>query len=167
VRTVLASVVCVLFALAAGAWESASSGAARSVDQKGRTHAPSVELRLSRSQGGKHDRFTVNITTRRTTGVRGQTRTNYSVTAKAVHAGIACVNDRDQRFPDARAGTHVRATLDPARGKGGPEGWCRGVFRGAVTYFEGYACPPKGTCHVPPGFPTRTVIVGRFSFRVR
>jgi hypothetical protein len=45
----------------------------------------------------------------------------------------------------------VRAVLDPARGEGGPEGWCPGLFRGTVTYFEGFA---------------RKRVVARFSFRV-
>jgi hypothetical protein len=60
----------------------------------------------------------------------------------------------------------VRAVLDPARGEGGELGWCAGLFRGTVTYFEGFACPPKGTCHPPHGFPTRKRVVARFSFRV-
>ena len=39
-------------------------------------------------------------------------------------------------------------------------------YRGTITYFEGFACPARGTCHVPPGFPTRTKVVARFAFVV-
>jgi hypothetical protein len=77
------------------------------------------------------------------------------------------VNNRDRVFATARAGARVRAVLDPARGEGGPEGWCRGRFRGTVTYTEAFACPPAGRCRPPRGFPTRRVVVARFSFRVR
>jgi hypothetical protein len=44
-----------------------------------------------------------------------------------------CVNPRDRVFADRRTDARVRAVLDPARGEGGPEGWCRGRFRGTVT----------------------------------
>jgi hypothetical protein len=56
--------------------------------------------------------------------------------------------------------------LDPARGEGGPEGWCRGRFRGNITYSAEFACPPKGTCQPPPDFPSRTEVVARFTVRV-
>ena len=128
-------------------------------------HAP-MRVTLARPEGGRHDRFAAAITTRRTTGVRG-TRSHYTVAAAGVKARPGCVNNRDRRFSDGPAGTRVRAELDPARGEGGPEGWCPGRYRGTVTYFEGFACPAKGTCHVPAGFPTRTQVVARFGFRVR
>jgi hypothetical protein len=77
------------------------------------------------------------------------------------------VNNRDRVFAAGPAGARVRAVLDPARGEGGPEGWCRGVFRGTVTYSEAFACPPSGRCRPPRGFPRRKVVVARFTFRVR
>jgi hypothetical protein len=119
------------------------------------------------SAGGRHDRFAVAITSGHATGVVGQTRRSSVAEAHAVHPASACVNNRDRVFPERRAGARVRAVLDPARGEGGPEGWCRGRFRGAVTYVEAFACPPAGRCRPPRGFPTRKVIVARFSFRVR
>jgi hypothetical protein len=127
--------------------------------------SPSPSLVVSPSVGGKHDRFIVAITSRHGTGVFGKTRRVYSVEAHAVRSAIACVNNRDRRFPDGPAGSRVRAALDPARGEGGPFGWCRGRFRGAVTYTEGFACPPAGTCRLQ--FPSRSRVVARFSFRVR
>jgi hypothetical protein len=125
-----------------------------------------VMLTVSPSAGGSHNRFAVRITTRHATGVTGKTRRTYMAEAHAVRPASGCVNNRDRVFPDAAAGTRVRAVLDPARGEGGPEGWCPGLFHGTVTYFEGFACPPKGTCHPPHGFPTRKLVVARFSFRV-
>jgi hypothetical protein len=122
---------------------------------------------VSPSAGGRHDRFAVAITSRHATGVFGSTRRSYVAEAHAVHPASGCVNNRDRVFADRRAGARVRAVLDPARGEGGPEGWCRGRFRGTVTYSEASACPPAGRCRPPRGFPTRTVVVARFTFRVR
>jgi hypothetical protein len=125
-----------------------------------------LSLTVSPAVAGKHERITVAITAQRPTGVFGRTRRTYIVEAHAERPASGCVNNRDRVFPEGAAGTRLRARLDPARGEGGPEGWCRGRFRGTVTYLEAFACPPAGTCHPPPGFPTRTRIVGRFSFRV-
>jgi hypothetical protein len=129
--------------------------------------ASALMLTVSPSVAGKHDRVAITITLPRATGVFGQARRAYIAEAHAVHPASGCVNNRDRLFGVARAGTRARATLDPARGEGGPEGWCPGRYRGTVTYVEGFACPPKGTCHVPPGFPSRKRVVARFSFRVR
>jgi hypothetical protein len=122
---------------------------------------------VSPTAGGKHVRFTVAFTGERATGVFGNTRRSYIVEAYAVRPASACVNNRDRALSGRPAGTRMRATLDPARGKGGPLGWCRGAFRGTVTYSEAYACPPKGRCRPPKGFPRRTRLIARFSFRVR
>ncbi|MDX6689921.1 MAG: hypothetical protein QOG15_1378 [Solirubrobacteraceae bacterium] len=121
---------------------------------------------VSPRAGGKHDRFAVAITTAHATGVRGKTRRMYIVEAHAVRPASACVNNRDRVFADRPAGARLRAKLDPARGEGGPEGWCPGRFRGTVRYSEAFACPAKGVCHTPAGFPARSLIVARFSFRV-
>jgi hypothetical protein len=117
--------------------------------------------------GGRHDRFAVTVTTAHATGVFGQTRRSYVAEAHAARPASGCVNNRDRVFAPRRAGARVRAILDPARGEGGPEGWCRGLFRGTVAYVEGYACPPAGRCAPPRGFPARQVVVARFTFGVR
>lgn len=122
---------------------------------------------VSPPTGGKHDRFTVAVTTSHAAGVVGRTRRTYFAEAHTERRAGACVSSRDRVFPDGPAGARVRADLDPARGEGGPEGWCPGRFLGTVTYFEGFACPPTGTCRPPQGFPTRSRVVARFSFRVR
>jgi hypothetical protein len=115
---------------------------------------------------GIHERIPVTFTARAATGVQGRTIRHYTAQAHAVRAAGGCVNSRDGRFPASAAGQLVKAALDPLRGEGGPEGWCRGRYRGTVTYFEGFACPARGACHAPPGFPTRTKVVARFAFVV-
>src|SRR6202042_2756150 len=102
----------------------------------------SVAAVVSPAVAGKHDRVRVTITRTRATGVFDDTRRSYTVEAHAVHPRSDCVNNRDRMFADGPAGRRVRAVLDPARGEGGPEGWCRGRFRGTVRFVEGYACPP-------------------------
>jgi hypothetical protein len=128
---------------------------------------PSPPLTVTPSEGGKHDRFKVAVTVRHATGVFGKTRRMYLVEAHAVRPAVACVNGRDRAFGDLPAGSRIHATLAPQPGKGGALGWCRGRFRGTVTYTEAFACPAKGACHPPGDFPTRTQVVERFSFRVR
>jgi hypothetical protein len=85
---------------------------------------------VSPAAGGRHDRFAVAITARQATGVFGHTRRSYVAEAHAVRPASGCVNNRDRVFPERRAGARVRAVLDPARGEGGPEGWCAGRFAG-------------------------------------
>lgn len=156
-------------------WLAAVLGIAACGGESKRTVAPesvtsadvSLSLRVARTTGTKHDQFGASITSARTTGVEGQTIRNYTLSAHAERPASACVNNRDSRFPDARAGVRIRAALNPARGEGGPLGWCRGPYRAKVTYFEGYACPAKGRCQPPPGFPTQTRVVARFAFTVK
>jgi hypothetical protein len=145
----------------------AGCGGGQTVTDTVRDSRPGVSLGVSPSTGRTHDRFTVAITTRRRAGVVGDTRSAYVVEAHAARPASDCVNNSDRVFPDGPGGRRARAKLDPARGEGGPLGWCRGRFLGTVTYFEGFACPPTGTCRPPPGVPKRRHVVARFSFRVR
>jgi hypothetical protein len=121
---------------------------------------------VSPLRGGKHDGFRVVIVTQHETGVFGKTLRSYHVEAHAVRPAAACVNKRDRAFPAGPIGATLYATLDAARGEGGPLGWCRGWFRGTVRYHEAFACPPVGTCHRPARFRSRSEVVVRFSFRV-
>lgn len=107
------------------------------------------------------------ITARLPAPSSGQTQRGYTATAQAVPAQSGCVQEQDADFPDATPGARVRVALDPARGKGGPEGWCPGRFRGIVTAYETFLCPSEGSCRPPPGIRERSSVVGRFSFRVR
>jgi hypothetical protein len=160
---VLSGVLVGLVAVAGGGGAGASAPRETPVTASSQ---PGLSLTVSPSTGGKHDRFTVAITSRHATGVFGKWRRTYTAEAHAVRPASGCVNNRDRAFPDRPAGTRVRAKLDPARGEGGPEGWCLGLFRGTVTFSEAFACPPAG-CHPVPGVATRGGIVARFSFRVR
>jgi hypothetical protein len=81
---------------------------------------------------------------------------------------IACarvVSPADRHDVWCAVGRVVRAVLSPAHGKGTE--WCQGRFHGLITLVADYACPARGTCHSPPGFPTRRRTVARFGFRVR
>ena len=129
--------------------------------------APRVSTPVAPQHGGRHTAFTVSVTTRHATGVFGRSRHVYFADATAVERAGACVNNRDRAFPAGRAGLRVRARLEPARGEGGELGWCPGLYRGRVAYVEGFACPDRGTCRPPKGFPNRSETVERFTFRVR
>lgn len=146
--------------------DPSTGGSPRTSGEAPAATAGAVPLTLARSRGGVHDGFTVEITTRHTTGVKDKALSHYTVAAEAVRFAAGCVVEQDQRFPDRPAGIRVRATLDPSRGKGGHLGWCPGLYRGTITYFEGFACPREGTCRAPNNFPRRTEVVGRFAFRV-
>lgn len=166
-RSAVAAVVVLVLAGGFHVWAQEDEPGTVRDAQRLRLASQSVEVRLKRTEIGPHDRLVASIVNRRTTGVRGKRITNYTLAGRAVRPAVACVNNRDRQFPYAPQGERVRAKLDPARGEGGPEGWCPGRYRGTVTYFSGFACPPSGTCHPPKGFPTRQRVVARFSFRVR
>lgn len=160
-RAALVAVAVVVAGCGGGAPASPQTGpAARSV-------AP-VRVAVSPAQGTKHTRFAVTIVTRAATGVVGRARRSYRADAWAIDPRSGCVNHRDRAFaPAARAGARVAAGLDPRDGEGGDRGWCPGLFRGTVTYLEGFACPATGVCRPPRGFPRRAGIVARFVFAVR
>jgi hypothetical protein len=106
---------------------------------------------VSPTTPGRHDRIVVSFKSRRATGVFGTQRRAYRVRAATVHPASTCANARDRLPPSRPAGFRLRAVLDPARGDGGPLGWCPGRYRGTVTYVSGH----------------RTQIAARFSFTVR
>jgi hypothetical protein len=137
-----------------------------------RSAAPGVAGRQMRAtvspeQGGRHTPFTISITIRDASGVFGRSRRSYYAEARAVNGTSGCVTGRDRAFRSGAAGHNVRATLDTRRGEGAEHGWCRGLFRGTITYFEAFACPASATCRPPQGFPNRAKTVARFTFRVR
>ena len=130
--------------------------------------APAVaRLQVTPRAPGRHDRVMVRFTSPRATGVFGHERRSYRVRASSARPASACVNQRERFLPARPAGFRLRAALDPARGEGGPLGWCRGRFEASVRYIVEYACPAAGTCHPPEGFRRRSSIAARFSFVVR
>ncbi|MEJ7891445.1 MAG: hypothetical protein WKF94_02260 [Solirubrobacteraceae bacterium] len=123
--------------------------------------------RISPRRGGRFTRFRIRFRTQHPTGVSGDTRRSYGVSAESTAPAAGCVNARDSFFPNARAGERVTTYLDPADGKGGPEGWCPGSYLGTITYYQAYACPARGTCAPPADAADKTRVVARFAFQVR
>ena len=78
-----------------------------------------------------------------------------------------CVNNRDRVFPRAARARACAPCSIPRAARAARRAGVAASFRGTVTYLEGFACPPAGRCHPPRGFPTRKVVVARFTFRVR
>lgn len=144
---------------------SAEPARPQTAASKARSAATTATSVMPRA-GGRHQGFVVTIVTRHATGDAGELRRQYIASAHAVRARSGCVNNRDRAFPNADPGTRIMATLDPARGEGGPEGWCPGRYVGTVTYTSAYACPDRGVCRPPRSVPTHSTVVGRFSFRV-
>lgn len=118
--------------------------------------------------GDVHTDFTVSFTARERTGIVGEDRRSYLVSARGP-AGNGCVIERKSFVEGAKPGSRAKVTLKAAGGgAGGGKGteWCGGTVRGRVTIRAGYACLPE-TCksrdEIPP---EREQTVGRFSFRV-
>lgn len=121
--------------------------------------------RLSPVAYGKHDRIILTMIAHRSAGVFGKTLRQYLVAANASHPRVACVNNREGSFTYSVAGIRVRAVLDPAKGDGGPQGWCPGLYHGTVSYVQGFNCGAiQGPCNVPA---PRAQIIARFDYRVR
>jgi hypothetical protein len=127
-------------------------------------HARPVKVRVVPPKGGIHTPFRILIRRPQFVGVRGHARFGYTARATQKPLQAGCITDTDG-FVDERAWHRVaHVVLDPSEQKG--QIWCRGDFPGRLLYTQGYACPSRGTCHRPRGFPRHTRVVARFSFRV-
>jgi hypothetical protein len=120
-----------------------------------------VKARLVPAVGGVHTVFRIRFRAREPVGRRGDARLGYSARLMNLPGGSGCIVDTGGFFEPRRRAI----VLDPRAQKGGL--WCRGRFSGRITYYRDYACPARGTCHVPRGFPRRHRTVARVSFRVR
>jgi hypothetical protein len=98
--------------------------------------------------------------------VSGGRRRTYSLVARRRSGMSGCVQHRDASIDRGRRGQRVTGRIDPARGKGGHLGWCRGGFSGKVRYFDSFACPRSGRCQSPAGFEKLNRVVARFRFRI-
>lgn len=98
------------------------------------------------------------------TGIRGRRWRRYYARVRGP-ARPACAQDTEAWFELGAATRTLTAVLDPRRTKGGH--WCRGTFRGRISLRYGFACPPQGECHPPPGFARHSERVGSFGFEVR
>lgn len=135
--------------------------------QRQATPSKGVAIRVTPSEGGRHTRFHVTITTDRATGVVGKTERSYFAQLASDVPASACVNGRDGYFGARPAGVRTTATIDPRRGEGGELGWCRGTYHGVVRFIEAPACPPEAHCVPPAPAKARTEVVARFTVRVR
>lgn len=122
-----------------------------------------VKATVSPSSGTPNTDFTVHFVAREPTGRAGQVRRSYVVTARGP-SREACVVKASAQSEGTPPGATVEVTLSPAQQEG--RVWCPGRYRGRVSITTAFACPAKGRCHVPPGFPTRSKDVGDVAFRV-
>ena len=162
VRVLLVALSTLVVIAAAWWWlgAPASTTAVGGTAYAGPPDAPAVtQLDVSPTAARPRERVAVSFRSRRATGVFGAQRRSYMVRAGSSVARSACVTNRD-RVLDARpAGYRLRAVLDPARGDGGPLGWCPGAYRGTVTYVVDRGCPAATGCR-------RAHVVARFRFTV-
>ena len=77
--------------------------------------------------------------------------------------GLGCITDTGG-FVNGR-GARPEIVLDPREEKGGH--FCRGHFRGRLTYYLGFACPDDGVCRRPKNVRERRQKVARLEFEVR
>jgi hypothetical protein len=118
--------------------------------------------------GGVQTTFRVHIRTRQALGVQGHVLRGYEAHLMRLGApAVGCIQDTGPSFANARTapGQPVIIVLDPGQMMVGQ--WCRGTFKGRLSYYEEFACPPRGVCHPPSGFPAHRRTVARLSFRVK
>jgi hypothetical protein len=118
-----------------------------------------TQLNVSPAAPSRSERIAISFRTRRATGVFGAQRRSYVVRARSSAARSGCVANRDRVLGARPAGYRLRAVLDPARGDGGPLGWCPGPYRGTVTYVVERGCPTSRGCR-------RVHVAARFRFDV-
>jgi hypothetical protein len=120
-----------------------------------------VKATVVPASGGIHQVFHVRFPLRQPVGVRGHVIRGYEAALR--HSDEpGCIIDTGG-FLNERG--KVDIALDPTRMKGGM--WCGGRFHGTLSYYDAYACPARGTCHIPRGFPTHKRTVARIAFTVR
>jgi hypothetical protein len=122
-----------------------------------------VKATVVPARGGVGTVFRVRIDAREPIGVRAKIRRGYEAHLFNHATASGCIVDTGG-FVNSN-GQATTIVLDPSRTKG--SAWCPGTFRGALHYYQGYACPDRGTCDVPPDFPRRSKRVARLAFSVR
>jgi hypothetical protein len=129
-------------------------------------HAQPVQATVRPRSGGIHTVFRIQIHAPQPVGVTGSVRRDYVARVMLRRSAISCIEDTGPSFGDSPNGQSHRLTivLDPAQMMVGH--WCRGTFVGKLRYYQDYACPPRGRCHPPRGFPRRSHVVARLRFRV-
>lgn len=114
--------------------------------------------------GGPATVFRVLIPLTHRLGVWAHTIHGYEVRLRNATAGTGCIVDPDGYLHAGRAGSEGKLVLDPAHMMG--VRWCPGSFQGELRYYEAFACPAGGTCHIPSRFHQRSLPVARIAFTV-
>jgi hypothetical protein len=109
--------------------------------------------------------FRIRISARQPLGVWDRALHGYEVRVLKERPSGPCIIDTDGRVVSGRVGQQVEIVLDPAQTTG--HQWCPGTFRGEVRYYQAFACPAAGACHIPPDFPQHAGVVSRVAFTVR
>ena len=113
--------------------------------------------RVAPHSGAADATFTVGFTAPTAAGVQGIFERSYAVSAFGGRRG--CHSAANSRVDSATRGERVRVPLHPSGRR-----WCRGDYKGVVTFESGPHCE-RG--HVCPAFVTQLKTIGRFGFRVR
>jgi hypothetical protein len=123
-----------------------------------------AHVTVSPRRGGPSTTFRIRIRTRAFVGVRARARVDYQLRVLRRPLLSGCITDTGPTFPRSHR-RPLQIVLDPRRQDGGR--WCRGSFRGTLTYYSVFACPDKGVCRPPKDFPRRSHKVARVAFGVR
>ena len=115
-------------------------------------------ISVSPSSGSRTARFTVRFRAPARTGVVGQRKLRYSVSARGP-AFAGCEAASAATVSGTRKGQTVRVALVPDR-----RGWCAGNYSGEIDELASPVCSGAQLC---PQYVARLRRVGTFRFRVR
>jgi hypothetical protein len=104
---------------------------------------PEVEVGFLPGVGRPSTRFRLMLHATHPTGRHGRRVREYWAAVHGPHE-VACVVQNEAWFSHGPPGAALRATLDPARTKGGR--WCRGRFRGVVRYRDAICARRDAPC---------------------
>jgi hypothetical protein len=125
-----------------------------------------TRVRVVPRRGNALTVFRIRIRSRAFVGTRAHAIVDYEahVLDKTNPYGAGCIIDTGPSFPRSYR-RPLEIVLDPKEQMGGR--WCRGRFRGTLTYYRDFLCPAKGICRPPKNFPRRSRRVARLAFEVR
>jgi hypothetical protein len=115
--------------------------------------SPGSRVTVTPPTGSPRTAFVVMFRTPDTTGRKRSTQRHDEVIAQAPGSANGCLSTAEVIAPDAKAGTRVRATLDPAKSGGR---WCTGTYRGEIDEIQSPICPKGVLC------PAYAIILRKF-----
>ena len=124
-----------------------------------------VRAKVIPRRGGILTTFRIRFAPRGFVGVRSRAIEGYEARLfdRSNPNGAGCIIDTGG-FLNTR-GAQPEIVLDPRRQMGGR--YCRGSFRGTLSYYRDFACPARGVCRPPKNFPRDRAAVSRLAFEVR